>query len=738
MRKLMWFTIGFAAACGLCAYTLLVEWVIPLISAAALVLAILMGCTMRWKTFRPAAFACLGCILGFVWFLIFRGWYLQPAIRLDGVEREAAFTASDYGYETDYGSAVDGVLLLEDQYYQTRIYLDGKKEIAPGDQILGMFRFRVTTPDGQEESTYHQGKGIFLLAYQEGDVQIDSAEETPWWCFPSVLRQQINGVLQSCFPEDVAAFSKALLLGDGDDLSYETDTAFKLSGIRHIIAVSGLHISILYGLISFLTAKKRFLTAIVGIPVLLLFAAVAGFTPSVVRACIMVGLMMLATLFDREYDSPTELAFACLVMLVLNPLVITSVSFQLSVGCVAGILLFNTPIHKWMKDKFKNAGRLQNWLCSSVSVTLSAMSLTTPLSAYYFGAVSLVGAVTNLLTLWIVNLIFNGIIIVCLASLLSGSFSAIMGSILAWPIRYVLFMADILGELPFAAVYTRSSYITVWLVFCYCLLAFYLLVRRKRPLILGCCAATGLCLALLASWAEPLLDDTRVTVLDVGQGQSILLQSEGRTYLVDCGGDSDIKTADIVAETLLSQGVDHLDGILLTHYDRDHAGALSNLLTRIRTDLLLLPDTVNELTPPDIEGEILYVDETVSLSFGDAEITVYGPIYSGSSNENSLCVLFDTEKCDILITGDRSDFGERMLMRKTELPDVDLLIAGHHGSRYSTSEELLQTVQPEVVIISVGADNTYGHPAPELLERLEKYGCTVYRTDISGTIIYRR
>ena len=100
--------------------------------------------------------------------------------------------------------------------------------------------------------------------------------------------------------------------------------------------------------------------------------------------------------------------------------------------------------------------------------------------------------------------------------------------------------------------------------------------------------------------------------------------------------------------------------------------------------------------------------------------------------------MFDTEKCDILVTGDRSEFGEWLLMTSNELPKVDILIAGHHGSKHSTSQELLETVQPEIVMISAGKDNRYGHPAPELIKRLEDFGCTVYRTDENGTICYRR
>ena len=157
------------------------------------------------------------------------------------------------------------------------------------------------------------------------------------------------------------------------------------------------------------------------------------------------------------------------------------------------------------------------------------------------------------------------------------------------------------------------------------------------------------------------------------------------------------------------------------------------LLTRIGTDLLLLPESGQR----PYENAV-YVSEDMTLTFGGVRITVFGPILPGSGNENSLCVLFESENCDILITGDRDAFGERMLLRSSQLPQVDVLIAGHHGSKYSTCEALLQAVQPETVIISVGEDNSYGHPAPEVLERLALYGCTVYRTDQNGTIVYRK
>ncbi len=747
MRRIMWFSVGFATACVLCAYLLPSGGSIPLI-AIVFALGIAAGLLGRqWDVFRRVACCAVGCAVGLGWFLLFRSNYLMPAIQRDGVTEFAVITATGFAEITDYGMVLEGKVQLEGKSYQVRTYLDEQKDVEPGDTLAGEFRFRVTTPDGEDPISYHQGKGIFLIASQKGDLSHTKSEAVTWKTYPAILRGQIQNLLRECFPEDVFPFVQALLLGNKSELDYETQTNFEISGIAHIVAVSGLHVSILFGVINTLTFKRRYLTALISMPLLLLFAAVAGFTPSVNRACIMIGLMILASVCNREYDSGTALAFACLVMLIINPYVITSVSLQLSAASVAGIILFSGRIHNWMQGflgtgKGKGAlPRLCRWITSSVSVTLSATSLTVPLCAWYFGTVSVIGVVTNLLVLWAVSILFYGIIAVCLVSLLSLSVAKLLAGLFAWLGRYILTVSDICANVPLAAVYTKSIYVVFWVVFLYILLAVFLLSRKKQPCVLICCAVVSLCLVLLLSWTEYQADECRVTVLDVGQGQCILLQSGGQTFLVDCGGDRDTLAADTAAETLLSQGITHVNGMILTHGDLDHSGGVPHLLTRIDTDLLFLPGVADSGTGEALaaltEGQTLWVKDTVQLTAGDTTLTVFGPIYEAESNENSLCVLFETENCAILITGDRSGFGERMLLRMEEVPDVDLLIAGHHGSKYSTCTELLEAVKPETVIISVG-ENAYGHPAPELLQRLEDFDCTVYRTDEDGTVIYRR
>ena len=135
---------------------------------------------------------------------------------------------------------------------------------------------------------------------------------------------------------------------------------------------------------------------------------------------------------------------------------------------------------------------------------------------------------------------------------------------------------------------------------------------------------------------------------------------------------------------------------------------------------------------------VIPVSEDLTITLDSGKITVFGPTFSPESNENSLCILFESENCAILVTGDRSRTGELLLLHSGDLPEVDLLVAGHHGSKNSTSEELLTAGSPETVFISVGKNNSYGHPSAETLERLMSFGCTVYRTDLHGNLIFRR
>jgi len=746
VRKLMWFTFGFGAACVFSAYFYM-PWLLTAGSIAFALAGIMLIVMRFYRPLRIGVAVFLGVAIGFGWYAAYDGVYLSDARASDGKILHVTVVATDYSYVTTYGCAFDGETEIGGKRYALRAYLDMDEEISPGDSVTGEFSFRLTTNGGAEEPTYHQGKGIFLIAYQKGkEVEFTEAESVSWRLYPAIWRKQLIDMIDSILPSDTAGFAKALLLGVRTDIDYVTNTAFKVSGISHIIAVSGLHVSILCGLVYVLTARRRIMTALIGIPCVLVFLAIAGFSPSVVRAGIMQVLIMLALLFNQEYDPWTALSFSAFVLLAINPLVITSVSFQLSFGCMVGVFLFSEKIKAWLIDirlMKRLPAKIAGFVSSSVAITVSATVFTTPLVAVYFGTVSLVGVVTNLLVLWVVSYVFYGTMLLCVVGCFSHAAAGMLGWVIAWPIRYILFVAKALSRLPLAAVYTESIYTVVWLIFCYLLLGSFLCLKKRSPGVFCSAAVLGLCLALVCSWSEPYLCECRVTVLDVGQGQAVLLQSEGKTFLVDCGGEYADDVADKVAETLLSQGISCLDGIVVSHFDADHVNGLEFLLTRIDTKQLLLPfvedtDGTGKLLEAMCPDTTVWVKGDLVLSFEETNLTVFAPISYISDNESSMCVLFKTENCAILITGDRGMLTERMLVERYEIGKLDVLVVGHHGARTSTSEELLAATQPKYAIISVGQDNSYGHPAHSVLERLRKYNCKILRTDLYGTILFRR
>ena len=742
MRKLLWFTVGFGAACWACAYFL---WHGPLFLLAGVALGTAFAtalCARKFSNARVAALILLGLAGGFGWFGLVQNYYLFPLQALDGETVSMTITSSGYSQMAQYSAMVEGWTEYQGKSYKVRTYLKGDPQIEPGDRLTGNFRIRLTTPEGMKDSNSYRSRGIFLIGSQNGEAKIVSGEKRIRF-LPARLSRHAREILSKCLPEDAFPFAQALMLGDTSELDYVTTTSFSVSGVRHLVAVSGLHAAILYGLLMAITGRQRYVTALLGIPAMIVFAGMAGFTPSVSRATIMICLMMLAGVLDRDYDTATELAFACLVLMMVNPMIIGSGSYQMSVVSVVGILVFSPKILEKLNRFWNNPKKkTRHWINRTISVTLSATLASTPLAAYYFHTVSLISPLTNLMTVWIVGLVFYGILTVCLMGSIWLPAGICLGWLLAWPIRYVLFVARMLASIPMAAVYTRSEWVLWWLILSYILLADYMLVPSRKLRYYVAASSVLLCGAMVVSAWLPRQDSCRLTVLDVGQGQSLLFQSKGHSFLVDCGGYSDSEAANAAAETLLSQSVYRLDGILLTHYDSDHMGGIPDLLTRVKADWIYLPSPEEDDFAASVEAvsdaRMQWVENGRKIQLGEAEITMLDSKTGKSNNENSVGILFETQNCVILVTGDRSKAGEKALLKLYDLPDVDVLIAGHHGSKNSTSEELLNAIRPETVMISVGRNNSYGHPAPETMERLEQYGCTVYRTDEMGTIVYTK
>ncbi len=748
MRYLMLFTIGFCASMAICAYFLCNCPVFCLVLAGICVLLVVVAYSIRTYSAHVAALCLAGMMFGGIWYWGYDFFLLSGARAVDGQTKNVQLLVTDYSSDTDYGVQANGRVSLAGKTYRVHFYLNERIPLSPGDRVEGSFRLDFTVGTG-EQGAFYQGEGIFLLAYSRNDVQVTPGNDKSLRFLPARLRHGSLSVLEKVFPADTGGFAAALLLGEDSGLTYMDNTALKLSGIRHVVAVSGQHLAILMAAVLFLTGRRRRIACYLSIPVSILFSAMAGFSPSILRACVMQLILTGSFLFRREYDSPTSLAAAVLVMVAVNPMAITSVSLQLSAASVAGMILFSKRLYERMRGwyffrgiKHRSVlGKLLFWVLGTLCVTISSMAVTIPLSAIYFKTVSLVSVITNLVTLWLVSFVFYGVIAAVILGAVWVPLGAVVGNVLSLLIRFILWVAQGLADFSIGCLYLRNPYIIIAGLLAYSILLVCISSKRVRLSLGAVLITVVLSIGLLFSWLQPRQDAYQILVLDVGQGQCIILHSGDRTYMVDCGGSYAQGAADNAVETLLSMGIDRLDGLIITHFDKDHVGGVPYLLQRIQVDTLILPEepdsSYTRSFSEQCAGKSVVLTQDMAAVWEDSRLQIYAGNGGEYGNEMSLCVLFQSGNCDILITGDRPEKTELALLRHAQLPQLDYLVAGHHGSDDSTGEALLLATQPKTVLISVEAGNRYGHPEPELLERLEKFGCKVRRTDLEGTIIIR-
>ncbi len=753
MRKLAAFALSLSAAVFGAQYLLPVSLLLPFGGLCAL-LAVLFAAALRGEKRLRFVLIALGAAVGLVWCHCYTQVFYAPAQALDRQTLPLTATVADYPQETAYGVSVlvrvetDSGVKVSALLYADAAY----SGLGPGDRITTVASCRLSNLYHGEEVTYYTAKGVFLVATAQGDMTVEHAANVPLRYVPAVLAGELKAGVARVFPADVTGLITALTTGDKTGLSDAFSAALSRDGLSHVVAVSGMHLSILVSVIVTLLGKNRRRSAVVGVVVMVLFMGIAGNTPSVVRSCILQLFILAAPLLKRERDSVTALSAALMLLLVQNPFAAMSVGLQLSFASVAGILLLSDRLAEPMlvragfKREKSRLLRVKNgavrFVIESVSVTLGALVFTLPLCVYYFGVVSLIAPLSNLLTLWAVSPAFS---VGLLAGAL-GAVSPVLGqaaALLALPFaRYLMWVIPLLAKVPFSAITMDSVYYQFWLLFVYAVLCLALLWRKggKRPLIPVCACAALLAVAILLTNLRFSDRDLTVSVLDVGQGESVLLRAGDYVALIDCGG-SGKNAGDVAADYLQNTGRSTLDLLVMTHFHSDHANGVEELLERIEVSALAVPaesdaelyDTV--LDAAEKKGvEVWTVSSDTTIPMGETgEMVIFPPLGKTDENEEGLSVLCTVGDFDAIITGDMGAETEMRLMAHTALPDAELLVVGHHGSRYSTSVEFLDAIQPELAIISVGY-NTYGHPADSVLERLDEAGAAIYRTDKMGTV----
>lgn len=784
MRKLAWFAGGFGAACLWACYR--ASEVSTLIAAAlltGLVLSVWLVAKPRhgehpillrrgedkgryelYQVSRRGLALCLGALAAFLWSGTYSALFRVPAEKLAeklaGEEVSISGEVSSYPEETSIGGYSVTLRMGEGLLAPDALAFGPEDwaELKPGDRLSFSGRLRPSHRAFGDETTYYTAKGIYLMAYCRGEAEITRAPAVPPRYWPALCARSLRDGIYAAFDDTAAPIAAAVTLGDKTGLDDTLYSAFNRAGLMHAAVVSGLHISFLMGTALALFGRNR-RTALALLPLLVFYALMAGGTPSAFRAVIMDSALLFAPLARREGDGPSALAFALLSLLIQNPFAAASVGLQLSFASVAGIMLAAEPLFRWMYRplKARKPGKAQKWkmalwklgryVLTSVSVSLGAMLFTAPLIALHFGQIPLLSPLSSVLALWALSLLMVcALAMGTLAVFLPGP-AALLGMVAGLLGHYARGVALVLGRFSFASLSTDSVYCLIWLGAAYLALATAFLgkERPRRPLVGVWALVLLLCAAIVLGRLETDGADLSVTALDVGQGSSTVLQSGGRTALVDCGGSGSRNAGDVAADHFAAQGRTRLNLLVLTHFDSDHCNGVEQLFYRMKVDQVAVPgsDTdredmahITELVRQE-GAELVVVDDTRVLPLGRAEVTLYPPLGGGTSNESGLFAQCTAGEFDALITGDADAFVEKMLIRYQPIPDIELLMVGHHGSKNSSCDEFLRAAAPELAVISAGANNSYGHPAPETLERLEALGAQIHRTDLEGTVTVR-
>lgn len=348
MRKLAYCAGGFSAAIFLAHFLLPVRWVLP--GALAAVVLALVTLLLPGQTRRRVMVALLSAAIGFGWYAAATAMRLTPAQNVSGDVQTVTARVTEYpvAYERSYGLTV--VLTSPNvPDCKARLYVSdaGAADLHPGDEITADVKLRPSTLRYGEETDSYISKGIYLI----GSVQDKTLERTgvwksSWLYWPKTVAQSLKASAQTAFPADVLPFAQALMLGDKSALyAQDLDIPLSTTGIMHTVAVSGLHLAFLLGFLRLFTGNRR-TTAIIGLPLMVVFVVMAGCSPSVLRAAFMTALLLFAPLLGRENDPPTSLLTALAILLAANPFAAASISLQLSFASMAGLFCVSGALHR--------------------------------------------------------------------------------------------------------------------------------------------------------------------------------------------------------------------------------------------------------------------------------------------------------------------------------------------------------------------------------------------------------
>lgn len=745
-------TIGFSFSAGVFLAALLPwnGWQLYAAGGVLLLALAWLFAARKQKYFRRGLLILLPLAVSLAYFAGYDHLVRQPIENRCGAASDFAATVCDWPQATERGARVTVEL---EGYHRARAVLYGEAELLaarPGDTVTGTAQWQSAAHFDSDDVTHFNARGVYALLYGREDVRLSAGDGDALRWLPQRAGKAFREKVAAIWDDPrVSGFLTAELTGDKSAMDDGDYLAMQETGLAHLFAVSGLHCAFLVTLLALLISRRQRLLCAVTIPLLLFYMVMVGMSPSVVRACIMQIFLLIAPLFRRGSDPLTSLAAALLVILLCNPFAAASVSLQLSFSATLGMVLLSPRLYKlltgWYKGKCRPLRTALCFVAANLSATLSAVVFTVPLTAWYFRIFVLVAPLSSLLAVPAAGWSFMAAFVTVLLGFVWLPLVRLLGWISWVLVRYILWIANGMMSWRYHAVYFTNPYLIYWLLFLYA--AFIGCAAtpdgKRKYLLVSALSVLTLTAAIWVNCQDYQYGVLTALTLDVGQGESVILTSGGETALVDCGNSNSYKDpGGLAADTLHSMGVRELSAVVVTHYHADHTNGLYEVLRRIPVQTIYLPDIEDEygvrerlVSLAEEKGaQVTYVTKETADTLGDTVLTIYPPVQSGGDlNELGLTALASAGDFDLLITGDMSGSTEKKLVETYALPDIEVLVVSHHGSRYSSNIRFLKSVTPEAAVISVG-DNNYGHPSEETLQRLLAVGADIWRTDQQGTI----
>lgn len=613
---------------------------------------------------------------------------------------------------------------------------------------------------GFDEKKYYYEQGVYGRFKAENEEKINTYGKNARikHTLFKVKCRCISVINRTCNKKYSGIYA-GILLGEKSQIDEGTKELYKLSGISHLLAISGLHIS----LIGYFIYKRlrKFLSlipaGIISFVIIGAYAEMVGGSVSAKRAVIMFGLNLMAQVIGRSYDTISSLGMAFLIVIISNPLIIYNSGMLLSFGAIIGITIISNPICSLLK--------VSNKIMKSFLASVSIDMVTKPVIAYFYYEVSTYSSLINIIIIPFMSIVaacgFIGIII--------GLVSIPLGKVFMQSGCLILKMYDIVCrlfiKLPYADKITgrpeTKIIIIYFVILVICIAGIYIYLHKweqnndidtykvrviKRTSI--CMMVLMLSLILFIQWNK----EFRVQMIDVGQGDSICINDGENVILVDAGSSSEKNiTKYTILPFLKANGIEEIDYMIMTHSDSDHISGMNDLMDfkyngSNYVKNLVLPN-INEgvidenyqeiLNKAKEEGvNILLFGEGDVMKFDGMELKCIWPEKSLLMDKNDLSVTFylNIGKFRMLFTGDLGEAGEKQLSAIGMLEDIDVLKVGHHGSNGSSAESFLCRLKPELSVVSCGINNRYGHPGKETISRLNDIGTDIFVTKDCGQI----